>query len=333
MRNFIPILSKADALASSTPVPVLCVQSFTQLNVKVINLCCCCCDFSALPRPYRRPGPAAPIKPGDDDAPPALPPRNYRKFDEGQPPVTEGNNLRRFSTEGRLDITPRRKLEGNMGSERFDSPKEDAYVAQLRQEARRRLSEHVMPNPARINFINSKPASYISHSVATQPMVAQEATAIPHGQENSEAATVTKPPVAPVVQPSVQSSTQPSAQPATQPSPQSEASLSQTQVSLSQTRASLSQTQASLSQTQASPSSFLVPLRIEEEGDSLTTVTPPDSSPELPLPSPPRPTPGEEVRDQEDLPPPPSFITEDMEADTHDWAESQGVNEELDGSR
>ncbi|XP_064608843.1 uncharacterized protein LOC135473007 [Liolophura sinensis] len=259
------------------------------------------------PRPYKPPVPAAPFKSGDDDAPPALPPRNYRKFDEGQPPANTGNNLRRFSTEGRLDKTPQRRLDGDTGNGRFDSPKEDTYVAQLRQEARRRLSEHVMPNPARINFINSKPASYISHSVATQPMVPQEATAIPQGQENSGTAMTptseTKPPAGPVVQPS--------GEPVVQPPTQYETNRSQ---------------------KRESPSSFLTQLRIEEEGDSLTTVTPPDSSPELPLPSPPRPTPGEEVRDQGDLPPPPSFIMEDREA-TDNRADSQGEGEEVDGQR
>ena len=120
----------------------------------------------------RRVPPPPPRSPSPEPrTPPALPPRNYLQKEE-EAGGTGGNAEDRNVDEAKIDFKSLfHQFENN-------SPREDAYAAQLRKQAmkfsgQRRSSSAV---PTSMSVIHTRPPMAITTSYKRQPMVAQEAT-------------------------------------------------------------------------------------------------------------------------------------------------------------
>ena len=231
---------------------------------------------------YRRP---PPVPPPDEDAPPALPPRNYRSY----PSQAEPGRYRHGSESGRSDHSGVNDVgvePSRAGKPRWEGQQDghDNYAEQLRRQARR-LSEQQQHMPTPMSYISSKVKINYSQSYKRLPVETLEAT--PPGVNSDHQVSPSfspKEPQSPTVPPTQMSPT----------------------------------TSGHLTQTKDTSSNQIQPLNVEIQSEaSRAPPTSPASSswrpvPTLPSPEPPPPpTPQKEDLTHlagADLPPPPPEV-------------------------
>lgn len=251
--------------------------------------------------------PPPPVPPGaDEDQPPALPPRNYRRFSASQSDSSLAHRPIHVAKE-----RPSLGYDGH-SSESRGRWDDDNYAEQLRKQSRRLSEQQHMPQP--MTYKTTKTSIQFTQSYKQQHVEALEATS-PNGSTSSSEHFFSSRRLSPGQQPA-----SPNSAPSVPPLPASKYMPSPSSPQISPKAEGMSR-----SQHYPEPKSYLTP---EPKERPRVDIPPPTQSwhnrpsPSSPDPPPP-PTPQKEVNVDVDLPPPPPELIEsspDHKEDRNRWA-------------